>query len=248
MHAAVEIGAEDYIVGGINGGATNGIVRGAGAPTMRDGRRQGLRMSVALGNGADTAERPPEARLDLASPLELIAQDLVAANPDARRKDIVFVLDVSQSMQDNIYAVARHLSKMTDLLEANGADFRIGIATFHEPPWYAVSRRTVRVMRRTDDVKRVRRELRRVECSGGEKAINAIMAAVEQVKFRSDTERSFVIVTDEYADGDFEARQVFGALYRSGVRVDVIGVDEPFQRALAARSGGVWIPISSLGS
>ena len=178
----------------------------------------------------------------------LIAEGLVASGPTSGRQDIIFVLDVSQSMQDNIYAVAKHLTKMTGLLEANGTDFHIGISMFHEPPWYSVISSPVRIVRPSSDVKRVRRELRRVECSGGEKAMNAIMETLGRVEFRKDAARSLVFVTDEYVDGDFEPREVFGALYRSGVRVDVIGLDEAFQRALAARTGGVWIPISSLGS
>ena len=208
----------------------------------------GLHISVALGSLGGMAGYSDAGAANLESPLELIAASLVATGSERRRRDIVFVLDVSQSMQDNIYAVTKHLTKMADLLESNRTDFRIGIATFHDPPWYAVARSSLRIVRPSSDLGRVRRELRQIECSGGENALNAIMATLERIEFRQDADRSLVFVTDEYVDGDFEPRQIFGALYRSQVRVDVIGLDEAFQRGLAARTGGVWIPISSLGS
>ena len=216
---------------------------------QRDGRgdAHGLSISVPLGTSqgleANATPQPPP----LANPLEMIARSLVESGSPGRPRDIVFVLDVSKSMQDNIYAVAQHLNRMADLLDAHGTDFRIGMSLFHEPPWYAVAGSPVRIVKLSSNVERVKRELRRVECSGGEKALNAIMETLERTKFRDKTERSLVFVTDEYVDGDFEPRQIFGALYRSGVRVDVIGLDEAFQRSLAARTGGVWIPISSLG-
>ena len=226
---------------GANGGGRDA------APRMRLPDWPGLRMSVALG-GPDAEAQSQTVQPHLINPLELIATSLLESHSAKRRRDIVFVLDVSKSMQDNIYAVASHLARMTDLLESNDEDFRIGIAAFHQPPWYSVMASTMHLLPLTSNLERVRRELRRIECSGGERALDAIMEAVDRVRFRDDADRSFVFVTDEFVDGEFEPRQVFGALYRTRVRVDVIGLDEPFQRALAAETGGVWIPISSLGS
>ncbi len=178
------------------------------------------------------------------SPLRMIAEEMIKKSDGDGPVDVVFLLDISRSMQDNIYAVARRLEEMASVLERGSLDFQIGIATFHTRQ--PLMKESVKFMKLTSNVEKVRKELRKVVCSGGEKGLNAIMKSIEQVKFREGSSRRFVFVTDEAAGGDYKGAAVMGALYRARITVDVIGIDEPFQRRLAAQTGGIWIPIKNL--
>lgn len=229
-----------------SGGGPSETVRRVAEPTPRG--RAGLAMSTQMASSASPDSPAQTAGLELKTPLDLIAENVLRSQPGSTPIDMVFLLDISQSMQDNIYAVARHLEGMATRFDAHDVDFQVGIVTFHHSTMHSILRNTINVTQLTDDVSKVRKKLRGVKCSGGEKALNAIMEAVHRVKFRDGASRRFVFVTDEYVDGDYPKREVSGALYRSRIHVDVIGMDEPFQRSLAAQSGGMWIPIASLTS
>ncbi|MBM3216207.1 VWA domain-containing protein [Candidatus Poribacteria bacterium] len=184
------------------------------------------------------------------SPLEVIADSLgvrprgVATN----KADVVFLVDASQSMQDNIYIVSRHLSRMAQRLSVSGLDFRIGVVTFRNTTLGSVLGSNMEVTPLTADTSTIERALEKVKCKGGEKALNALMDAIPLIRYRDDASRHLVLVTDEYVDGEHASLEVFGALYRARIQVDVIGMDEPFQRALASRTGGTWTPIANLSS
>ena len=221
------------------GAATSG--RGEGA-----GRRPGKGTGSGLGqliqsNGLSDEKAEIEAPK---SPLRMIAEEMIKKSEGEGPVDVIFLLDISRSMQDNIYAVARRLEEMASVLERGSLDFQIGIVTFHTRQ--PLMKESVKFMKLTSDVEKVRKELRKVQCSGGEKSLNAIMKSIDEVKFRKESSRRFVFVTDEAAGGDYKSSAVMGALYRSRITVDVIGIDEPFQRSLAAQTGGIWIPIKNL--
>ncbi|MDA1191523.1 MAG: VWA domain-containing protein [Candidatus Poribacteria bacterium] len=227
-----------------NGTNGSGRTQRAGQPTPQNGDRNGLSIAAGLDSSALLDMPTPT----LKSPLELIAESLTTAERTSPRVDVVFVLDISQSMQDNIYAVAKQLEQMADHFQDHQMDYEIGIILFHHSTWSSLTSSSLEITDLTRDVERIRKILRKVKTSGGEKAMNALYDSAERFKFRDGSSRHFVFVTDEYADGDYSSREVFGALHRKGIRVDVIGLDEPFQRALAARTGGIWIPIANLSS
>lgn len=215
------------------------------AEPARDGR-PGLSMSTESGSPTSPTSAAAMPDLELKTPLDLIADNVIRSETGDTPVDLVFLLDISQSMQDNIYAVAKHLEGMAARFDAHELDFRVGIVTFHHSTWNTIRKNNVNVTQLTGDVPKIRKKLRQVRCSGGEKALNAMMEAIHRVEFREGASRRFVFVTDEYVDGDYPEREVSGALYRSRIQVDVIGMDEPFQRGLAAQTGGMWIPIASL--
>lgn len=227
---------------------TRSASRGTAASGRGDGagRRAGTGTGSGLGqlvhsDGLSDEEADIEAPK---SPLRMIAEEMIKKSGGDEPVDVVFLLDISRSMQDNIYAVARRLEEMASVLESGSLDFQIGIATFHTRQ--PLMNESMKFMKLTSNVEKVRKELRKVVCSGGEKSLNAIMKSIGQVKFREGSSRRFVFVTDEPAGGDYKSSAVMGALYRARITVDVIGVDEPFQRKLAAQTGGIWIPIKNL--
>jgi Mg-chelatase subunit ChlD len=234
---------------GANGGGQSDGLNSKGAPpppAWRDRQRERLTVATAL-HGRALAHvvedvPPPPTK----SPLEIVADNVALRARTTDQVDVVFVLDASASMQDNIYAVSKHLAKMTDRLAGSGLDYRLAIVTFRHSTWSSILGRDLQVTALTSDLRKIRRTLGQVKCTGGERALDAIDEAIRAVHFRRGASRHFVFITDEYVDGTLPAQEVFAALYRERIQVDVIGMDEPFQRALAARTGGVWIPIANL--
>jgi len=179
--------------------------------------------------------------------LEKIARRLLA-HKRLEKVDVVFVLDVSQSMQDNINAVVSHLSKMTDILQEGGLNFTVGVVTFRHGSVYSLLGWDVNIFPQTTDIGRIKEILRSIRCRGGEKTLDALMQACAQAKFRPDAEKRFILVTDEYVSGSYSGMEVIRQISKLDIKVDVLGVDEPFQKILARRTGGIWQPISSIDS
>jgi len=179
--------------------------------------------------------------------LEKIARRLLA-HERSKRVDIVFVLDVSQSMQDNIYAVVKHLSRMTDILQKGGLDFTVGVVTFRHGSIYSLLGWDLNIYPQTTDIEKIKEILRSIKCRGGEKTLDALIQASSSVKFRPNAEKHFILVTDEYVSGSYSGVKVLRQISKLKIKVDILGVDEPFQKILARRTGGMWQPISSLGN
>jgi hypothetical protein len=72
------------------------------------------------------------------------------------------------------------------------------------------------------------------------------MRAISEVKFRSDADRHFILVTDEYVKGTYPVPEVLKAAKRDKITIDVLGRDEPFQRTIAEQTGGIWMPIERI--
>jgi len=178
-------------------------------------------------------------------PMEKIAKHALAAK-QKDKLDIVFIVDASQSMENNIDAVTNHLSKMVDIFQAGGLDFTIGIVTFRYGTLYSLLSWDMKVSPQTSDVKKVKQELRSIKCRGDEKALDALMQAIAEVKFRQFAERRFILVTDEYVSGSYSAAEVLNQIQKCDIKVDVIGIDEPFQKIVAQRTGGLWFLIGKI--
>ena len=170
--------------------------------------------------------------------LEGIAES-VADNDDERIIDVVFLLDISGSMIDNIRAVGRQLSQMVTVFEEKGIDFRLGVVVFrylendtivHQPTW---------------DVERYKRLLTThvVAAAGDERAHNAIVKAIRRVKFREEANRRFVLVTDEASKGSYTLLDILRQCQQNQITVDVIGINHTTHRALTSKTGGLWYPI-----
>ena len=170
--------------------------------------------------------------------LEGIAES-VADSRTEQVVDVIFLLDISGSMIDNIRAVGRQLRQMVTVFQEKGIDFRLGIVLFryldsdtivHQPTW---------------DVDRYRRLLTThvVAAAGDERAHDAIMKAIRRVKFREAANRRFVLVTDEPSKGSYQLLDVLRQCQQNKITVDVIGINHTTHRALSSKTGGLWYPI-----
>ena len=103
--------------------------------------------------------------------------------------DIVFVLDCSGSMGDDIQKVRNNINEFSDSLIARGVDFRLGVVTF--------STTIDKVYDFTSDVELFKSWLASIQLWGGvENSLGALYRATE-LSFRAQSKRTFVWITDE---------------------------------------------------
>ena len=176
---------------------------------------------------------PVSPDVQIGNALDTIAQS-IADGTATSAIDIVFLLDASGSMEDNIRAVGNHLTHMVKTFEENDIDFTIGVATF---------KYKARIFPQTRDYRKFERLLANVECGGDERAYNAIIRSIEWVEFRPDVERRFILVTDEPCKGSYTPHEVLNRCRLANIKLDVIGVNDILQKGLAAQTGGLWFPI-----
>ena len=129
--------------------------------------------------------------------------------------------------------------------EAN-LDFTLGVVTFHYNMLFDWLGTDIEITKQTHDVEEIRDVLRGIKVSGGERPLDALMRAFSKVDFRKGAARHFIFITDEYVKGTYTVSDVLKQAKRSKVIVDVIGMDEPFQRSIAEQTGGIWLPIESI--
>ncbi|MYF97912.1 VWA domain-containing protein [Candidatus Poribacteria bacterium] len=213
-------------------------VTNAQSPTIVPITEKMHEQSGTIQAGAEDAPLPVDRDGMMGEALEGIAESVADTENDSV-VDIVFLLDISGSMIDNIRAVGRQLSQMVTVFEEKAIDFRLGIVIFrylegdtiiHQPTW---------------DVERYKRLLTThvVAAAGDERAHNAIIKAIRRVKFRDEAKRRFVLVTDEASKGSYKLLDIIRQCQQNGIIVDVIGINHTTHRALTSKTGGLWYPI-----
>ncbi len=177
--------------------------------------------------------------------LEEIARHVVKVRK-SHKVDVVFIIDTSESMADDIDAVRRHLNRMIDRFQLAGIDFTLGVVRFHHSMVYEWLGMDITISPQTSNVDEVREVLRSIDVSGGERALDALMKSISKVKFRQGADRHFLLVTDEYVKGTYPVPEVLKAAKRAGITIDVLGRDEVFQRTIAEQTGGIWTSIKNV--
>ena len=186
---------------------------------------------------------PPASREEqIGTALEGIAES-VAGGTNTSPADIVFLLDSSGSMEDNIRAVGGQLKRMVDVFQEKEVNFTLGIITFKY-----LDRDTI-VFPQTKDYAKYQYLLEShvIQRGGDERAYDAIVKSIKRVKFRSNAERRFILVTDEATKGSYPITEVLHRCRGAGIKLDVIGVNRTLDKALAAKTGGLWFPIPGGG-
>ena len=165
---------------------------------------------------------------------------------ETQKLDLVFVIDASQSMKNDIESVRLHLSRMTDYFEQKGLDFTVGVVAFRNNRGFSIIGWDFEITAQTRSVRKIEKVLGRIKCKGSEKAKDALIKAAKQVKFRAGASRRFILLTDEYASGQSSTREVIEFLKENQISIDVLGRDDHFQRTVSQQLNGIWLPISSL--
>ncbi len=182
---------------------------------------------------------------DLKMPSAIMARigSHIVANRSTDNVDITFVIDGSGSMKDNINAVRNHLNRMTKFFNDAHLDFTLGIVIFREKMLGV----DFEIFPQTRSVPQIKRRLAQVKCSGGEQALDALIRAADEVKYRENADVHFILITDEFVSGNYTASDVLKKMRKEKIKVDVVGRDEPFQKFITRSTGGLWLPITSLG-
>ena len=223
-------------------GAPTGILtRSAQAREVeikRDSSQQTEKQAETVAENAPPASREEQ----IGTALEGIAES-IAGGTSSSPVDIVFLLDASGSMEDNIRAVAGQFRRMVEVFQEKEVNFTLGIITFKY-----LDRDTI-VFPQTRDYAKYQNLLEShvIQRGGDERAYDAIVKSIQRVKFRSNAERRFILVTDEATKGSYPITEVLSQCRTAGVKLDVIGVDRTLDKALAAQTGGLWFPIPGGG-
>ena len=210
------------------------------------GAGQGIGNGVAdIGAGAgqglfETGAEQPTFR----SVIEELTEDIITASGGAP-VDVVFVIDASGSMGDNINAVAEYLGQMIDAYKASEIDYQLGLTHFSINE---KNQNRIRVFQLTQDLSKIQTALYGIELGGDEHALDAINETMMKLRFRSNAVKHLILVTDEPFTSlhGFTVDDAINRCRKNKVSVNVLGIDEPKHKWLAAVTGGTWhaIPIN----
>ena len=177
-----------------------------------------------------------------------IARELAAAST-TEKVDVVFVLDETASMVDNIRGIRAYVDFLFEAFEREGRDATFGLVTFTDE----TSKHG-----HTDDLGTFKNWLFKIGVDGGgdiaEAGLDGLMTAVRETKFRKGAQRFILLASDgAFHDADYDGRsaysldQVIETLQNAQVRVDVIGIDYLPIRQIALATGGTWRAIPGRG-
>ncbi|MYC76826.1 VWA domain-containing protein [Candidatus Poribacteria bacterium] len=169
--------------------------------------------------------------------MKTLAQE-IGATSDGGPIDVVFVIDASGSMRDNIKSVVEHLSEMVNVYKASKIDYALGVTEF----WANKNRNRIRVVQLTKSFTEYKRTLQAIEVHQDENALDAVVQTVKELRFRPTSKRHFILVTDEHftsRDG-LEVEDVIAYCREFGIYVNVLGLPLDEHQKLAFETEGKW--------
>ena len=133
--------------------------------------------------------------------------------------DVVFVLDCSGSMGDEIGQVRQYIGEFGDELNAGGYDFQVGVVTF--------STTVDDVWDLTNNLTQVRNNLAGIQLWGGEEDSPSAMMRAMELSFRPQSKRTLIWITDEpYPERLFTQEDVVNQALAMEVTIHGVGLPE----------------------
>ena len=169
--------------------------------------------------------------------MKTLAQEIVETS-DGGPIDVVFVIDASGSMRDNIKSVVEHLSEMVNVYKTSKIDYALGVTEF----WANSNRNRIRVFQLTKSFVDYKRTLQAIDVHQDENALDAVVQTVKELRFRPTSKRHFILVTDEpltSRDG-LEVEDTIAYCREFGIYVNVLGLPLNEHQRLASETGGKW--------
>lgn len=169
--------------------------------------------------------------------MKTLAQE-IAETSDGAPIDVVFVIDASGSMRDNIKSVVEHLSEMVNVYKASKINYALGVTEF----WANQNRNRIRVVQLTKSFINYKRTLQAIEVHQDENALDAIVQTVKELRFRPTSKRHFILVTDEPLSSreGLEVSDTIAYCREFGIYVNVLGLPLNEHQRLAFETGGKW--------
>ena len=222
-------------------------VKGEGGTGFHKLKSTGASEVGPIGDGDGDGDGEGTGKGDSTNPfaeaLENIASHIIATR-EVDKVNVVFVVDTSASMRDNIQQVAANLYSLTDAFDLVNLEYHLGMSEFSVR--YEGQNLEVRTL--MPDVAMLRRRMQQVTLSGNEHALDALIDTLHRIDFHADADKFIILVTDEPAtsafrkeDANIEMRKKVITEYQlQEIRVNVLGYPEKFQHELAEVTGGLW--------
>ena len=211
--------------------------KGTGAGT---GIAQKTLAKAAKGQGSGTAGIG-DSNSQFSSIINNLADEIINASNGAPI-DVVFVVDASGSMGDNINAVAEHLGQMIDAYKAAEIDYALGLTQFSTSPINNNIKNYIRVFPLMTSLSQYKQALYAIIPVGDENALDAIEQTVREMQFRTTSQRHFILVTDEPFTS-IQGHTVDNTIARcrnNEIYVHVLGLNAPDHKRFATETQGKW--------
>jgi Mg-chelatase subunit ChlD len=211
----------------------------------RPGSRGLTDQYVYILSSSGTPSQPRRGADEFSEILPELARGIVKRTSQ-KKMDVVFLIDTSGSMQDNVRGVKDYISQFLKPLEGEGFDVSLGLVEFADSAaWEA------KVFGLTRSQKKFGKWLDKTIFLGGgdipESGYEALIAALENIDFRDDAQRFFIFISDApQHDFDYDGMsrytldRMIDRLNKEGVTVDVVGANYLPVRQLAWGTGGQW--------
>ncbi|MCY4402582.1 MAG: VWA domain-containing protein [Candidatus Poribacteria bacterium] len=181
-------------------------------------------------------KKPPLPRITFGNVMKKMADD-IAETSEGGPIDVIFVIDASGSMGDNIYGVVGHLSDMIDVYKSSDLDYSLGLTTFN-----ANQVNNIKIHQLTKDLSEYKQMIRRIKPKGDEHALDAIEKTVYNMEFRATSKKHLILVTDEpftSMDGN-TVRSTIDICREFGIYVNVLGLALDDHKKIALDTDGKW--------
>lgn len=190
-----------------------------------------------LGNFIET--KPELPKITFGNVLKTLAEE-IAETSDGGPIDVVFVIDASGSMGDNINAVANHLSEMIDVYKSSDIDYQLGLTKFNTKADTKVN--NIEVLQLTNNLNEYKRNINAIMVGKDENALDAIEKTVREMLFRATSKKHLILVTDEPLTS-IEGKTVRGTIdlcREFGIYVNVLGLPDAKHQLLSMKTDGRW--------
>ena len=186
----------------------------------------------------DLYETQPELpKVTFSSVMKTLGEE-IAETSDGGPIDVVFVIDASGSMGDNINAVAVHLSEMIDVYKSSDIDYELGLTKFNTKG----KKNHIEVLQLTKNLNEYKRNINAIFVGNDENALDAVEKTVIDMKFRPTSQKHIILVTDEPLTS-IEGNTVRGTVdlcREFGIFVNVLGLPDDKHQLIAIRTDGKW--------
>ena len=223
---------------------TQGVHRAPTRSTLNVAGGTGVDSEGATKIGNFLEGKPLLPNIKFSNVIRTLANQIVGTS-EGGPIDVVFVIDSSGSMGDNILNVAKHLVNMIDVYESSDIDYALGLSQFstyradnHKGP----TKNAIQILQLTKDMKEYKREIHDIIVREDENALDAIVKTVNKMRFRATSKKHLIVVTDEPFTS-IEGRTLKDAIdicREFGVYVNVLGLPEKEHQELASETNGKW--------
>ena len=224
-----------------------------GMAKLRVERKRGETIAgMPIGNSGGSIPSGTSARDNYVQMMTELARNLTDA-ATVHETDLVFIIDKTGSMEDNVRGIRAYIDLFFEHFTRSRHDAAFGLVTFAD-----ATEKRPKVQGVTTDHGKFKNWLYKIKFEGGgdlaESGLDALMAALDKIKFRDNAQRFFVLVSDGFFhDADYDGRSeysqdgVIDILQHQGIRVDVIGLNFLPIKQIAWATGGTWRAIPGRG-